>query len=159
MQRIIFFNVEGKAGFTLVELLLTIAILSILASITIIAINPAKQLRDARDADRLSDVYTLLNAIHQYAADNDGAFPSTITSSTTEICRLDDFESCTNLINLSVLTDDEAYLVSLPLDPLCDVEDGYCDQDGIGYRVNITTGGHIHIVAPGAENITIDITR
>jgi len=62
-----------QTGFTLIEVLLVIAIMSILASVVIIAINPARQLADARDAERLSDVYAIMNALHQYAADNDGS--------------------------------------------------------------------------------------
>src|SRR3989344_2567963 len=64
-----------KAGFTLIELLLVIGIIAILAAIVIVAINPTRQLGQARNAQRNSDVNTLLNAIWQYAIDHDGNMP------------------------------------------------------------------------------------
>src|SRR3989344_1939000 len=75
-----------RAGFTLIELLLVIGIIAILASIVIVAINPTKQLGDARDAQRRSDVTTILNAVYQYAIDNDGLLPPGIPSTAREIC-------------------------------------------------------------------------
>src|SRR3954447_4730271 len=76
-----------RRGFTLIELLLVIGIIAILASVVIVAINPTKQLADARNAQRRSDVNTILNAVYQYAIDNGGAMPANIpTDIAREIC-------------------------------------------------------------------------
>lgn len=66
----------SRKGFTLIELLLVIGIIAILAAIVIVAINPTRQLGQARNAQRNSDVNTMLNAIWQYAIDNSGNMPT-----------------------------------------------------------------------------------
>ena len=71
---------HNNKAFTLLEILLVVAAISILAGIVIIAINPSKQLGDTRNAQRQSDVETLSNALYQYAIDNNGLLPSGIDS-------------------------------------------------------------------------------
>jgi prepilin-type N-terminal cleavage/methylation domain-containing protein len=140
-----------KAGFTLIELLLVIGIIAILAAIVIVAINPTKQLGDARNAQRRSDVNTVLNAVYQYSIDNNGNLPSAITTTATAICQSTPAAVCTGLINLSVLTG--AYLVALPVDPQ---EAG---ANSTNYTI-VRTNGRITVAAPGAEQgATISVTR
>ncbi|HAM95481.1 TPA: hypothetical protein DCP13_03715 [Candidatus Azambacteria bacterium] len=55
-----------KKGFTLLELLITIAILAILISMVVFLLNPAEILRKSRDAQRLSDMTTLRAALGLY---------------------------------------------------------------------------------------------
>ena len=148
-----------KNGFTLIEVLLVIAILAILASIVIIAINPAQQFATARDAQRQSDVYAIMNALHQYALDNEGAFPDVLTTDELEICRTDSV-SCTDLYDLSELTDSELYLVTMPVDPQCPASGGAnCSENGTGYYVGLTEGGRVMVNAYGAEGDEISVTR
>jgi prepilin-type N-terminal cleavage/methylation domain-containing protein len=68
----------NNKGFTLLEILLVVAAIGILAGIVIIAINPSKQLGDTNNAARRTDVNTMINAVYQYALDNNGTFPSGI---------------------------------------------------------------------------------
>ncbi|OGD95643.1 hypothetical protein A3F02_02645 [Candidatus Curtissbacteria bacterium RIFCSPHIGHO2_12_FULL_38_9b] len=53
-------------GFTLIELLIVIAILGILAAAVLIAVNPAKRQRQARDAARKSDIGQIATALQAY---------------------------------------------------------------------------------------------
>lgn len=53
-------------GFTLLELLIVIAIIAILSVALIIVINPAETLKKSRDAQRISDMSTLKTAIGIY---------------------------------------------------------------------------------------------
>ncbi len=67
--------IKLKKGFTLIELLVVIGILAILLAITLIAINPARQFGQANNTRRRSDILQVLNAIHQYVAENKGQLP------------------------------------------------------------------------------------
>ena len=79
-----------RKGFTLIELLLVIGIIAILAAIVIVAINPTRQLGQARNAQRNSDVNTLLNAIWQYAIDNSGNMPCEDSNTNNIDCEQED---------------------------------------------------------------------
>ncbi len=55
-----------QKGFTLLELLIVIGILAILATTTVLVLNPAELLRQARDSQRVSDLSTLNSALSLY---------------------------------------------------------------------------------------------
>lgn len=139
-------------GFTLIEVLLVVAIIAILAAIVILAINPSKQLADARNAQRRTDVNTILNAVYQYAIDNNGSLPTAITTTATGICKTGG--TCAGLIDLSVLTTDEKYLVTMPFDPSTST------TNSTNYNISKSANGRVTVAAPGAENgVTITVTR
>lgn len=68
-------------GFTLVELLIVIALLGIIAVIVIAAINPIEQSNRARDAGYKADASQLLSAIERYYTSR-GDFPWVVVSAT-----------------------------------------------------------------------------
>lgn len=55
-----------RKGFTLVELLIVIAILAILATVVVLVLNPAQLLAEARDGQRLSDLSTVQSVLTLY---------------------------------------------------------------------------------------------
>lgn len=55
-----------KSGFTLLELLIVIAIIAILSVALVIVLNPAETLKKSRDAQRISDLSTMKTAIGLY---------------------------------------------------------------------------------------------
>lgn len=61
-------------GFSLVELLIVIAVVGVLSTIIIIAINPVTMLRRARDAQRKSDLRQIASALERYYVDK-GRYP------------------------------------------------------------------------------------
>lgn len=138
----------------MLEVLLVVAIISILAGIVILALNPTKQLGDTRNGQRRMDVNTILNAVYQYSIDNNGNIPSTITSTVTPICQTGS-GSCTGLIDLTVLTNNEKYLIAMPKDPSIIATSGTA-----GYTIVKDSFNRIAVAAPGAEQgATISVTR
>ena len=120
-------SARRQSGFTLIELLLVIGIIAILASIVIVAINPTRQLGQARDAQRRADVNTIINAIYQYSIDNNGRLPGYLTGATAgvsyQICNSNPSNPgtagcglpATQMVSLRTLTG--TYMVSVPRDP------------------------------------------
>jgi prepilin-type N-terminal cleavage/methylation domain-containing protein len=147
-------------GFTLIEVLLVIAILAILAAVVIIAINPAKQLGEAQNAQRRSDVRSILDAVYQYSIDNNGALPGdidiggdgeTCISSGNMICK--ESEDC-GAVQLDELVSNDRYMVDLPADPKAATE------DETGYSIYRASNGRISVCALNAYgDEEISVTR
>lgn len=152
-------NISQKKGFTLLEILLVVAAIAILAGIVILAINPTKQLGDTRNAQRRSDVTTILNAVYQYTIDNTGTLPTIPTGScalvaANQICKATATGTCSVGVALTTLTASEKYLVSLPIDPTTS------STDGTGYYISKSANNRITVCAPSAEqSATISVTR
>ncbi len=147
-------------GFTLIEILLVVAAIAILAGIVILAINPIKQLGETRNAERRADVNTILNAVYQYAIDNNGNLPTLVTGAcgndvaTKQICKLAPGGDCPTGTDLSVITTSEKYLTAMPTDPTG------VSTDGTGYYITKTANGRVTVCAPSAEQgAPISVTR
>ncbi len=155
LSQLLFMSLSSlKRGFTLIELLLVIGIIAILAAIVIVAINPTKQLGDARNAQRRSDVNTILNAVYQYSIDNNGNLPTTITTTSKIICKSGLNIDCdADGISLNVLTG--SYVVALPADPQS------ATATGTNYTI-LKSGNRVTVSAPGTEpagSTAISVTR
>jgi prepilin-type N-terminal cleavage/methylation domain-containing protein len=153
---------DAQRGFTLLEILLVVAAIAILAGIVIVAINPGRQLGETRNAQRKVDVRTILSAIQQYQL-RTGALPANIPGGSEcaedesqEICATG-APSCSGLIDLSVLTEDQAYLTSIPVDPAGSIT---ADGRGSGYMAYVNASNRVTVCAYQAElEETISITQ
>lgn len=154
---------KNNKGFTLLEILLVVAAIAILAGIVILAINPNKQLAETRNAERRADVNTLINAVYQYAIDNDN-IPATIETDAEGDCPADDTgvdsaicadgQTCdTSVIDLeTTLVSD--YLAAIPADP------NYTSGLDSLYDIVEDSNNRVTVCAPSAEDgQTISVTR
>jgi prepilin-type N-terminal cleavage/methylation domain-containing protein len=139
---------KDQSGFTLIEILVVIGIIAVLAAIVIIAINPARQFKQARDAQRRSDTNAILNAIGQYIADNKGSLPSGIGTTEADAVGL-----CSALM--------PTYLPSFPVDP--DVSTGAITScsgaPSTNYKVSKDSNNRVTVKATGEIETNISVTR
>lgn len=137
-------------GFSLIEILVVVALIIILATITLVAINPGKNFRDTRNAQRSADVTQILNAVTQYTSEEGNSIAAfgTITN-----CTVGDSSIGTEGIDLDAVLVDE-FIVAIPMDPSV-------GTDAVtGYEICVTDGGRVQISAPHAENEkTISVKR
>ena len=69
-----FFNTVKKLGFTMIELLIVIAVLGILAVAVLSAINPIEQINRGRDTGSRSDAEQVISAVDRFYA-SQGFYP------------------------------------------------------------------------------------
>ena len=75
-----------QKGFTLLELLIVIAILAILTTAVILVMNPAESIKRARDTQRISDLDSLKTAIILYVTEGNANISATCCL-ITHICK------------------------------------------------------------------------
>ena len=97
----------------------------------------------ARNSQRQADISVIINAVYQYSIDNNGDYPPAITTKPTAICKTN--AKCDSLVDLSVLTKNEKYLVALPIDPKA------TGQYSTGYEISKDKNGRVTVSAPLAE--------
>ena len=145
-------------GFTLIELLIVIAIIAILAGAVIIAINPGRQFAQARNSTRRTHVQSILNAVSQNAADNQGTFTCASgaipTTSTSMESGGGGYDICSCLVS--------NYLSSVPFDnSVTDAHYTSCSDYATGYNIiRDATSTRVMVTAPAAElDQTIQATQ
>jgi prepilin-type N-terminal cleavage/methylation domain-containing protein len=143
------------SGFTLVELIIVIAIIAILAAAIFVAIDPARRLHESRNARRSSDIATILDAVKTYQSDHGGSQYLTIDALTVDAYyqigtqAIGCTRACGTLttqntcVNLSLIGDN--YLATVPKDPT----DG--TDELTGYAMKKGVSGSIAVYACDAE--------
>jgi len=135
---------NAAKGFTLLEILLVVGIISILAGIVILAINPTKQLGDTRNAQRRSDVLTILNAVYQYSIDNNGDLTALALEASDTCDNTVAKDASTTDIVSALVGDNSEYLVGIPHEPQ------ESDNSISGYSIVQNSNGRITVCAPGS---------
>lgn len=64
----------GRGGFTLIEILIVVAIISLLSSVVLVGLGPVQ--RAGRDARRLSDIRRIEQAVTLYDTQHGGRYPA-----------------------------------------------------------------------------------
>lgn len=75
------FIIKRRGGFTLLEMLIVIALIGILVSIGVASYSQAQ--KKSRDSRRLSDLKAVQSGYEQYYADNSAAYPYLVGTSTS----------------------------------------------------------------------------
>lgn len=171
-------NKNKQKGFTLVELLIVIAIIGILVAVIFVALDPAQRFGQARDAVRQNDVQEILSAVKLYQVDNSGDHLASIDGldagdvnmivnggTMTSGCA-DNNASCTtnvtatgDCVNLAGLVTG-GYLDQIPVSPAGDVtwDDGSgATDEGTGYTLSVDANGIVTIRACEDEQTTTEI--
>lgn len=148
-----------KKGFTLIEVLISVALLAILVGVGVAMINPAGQLASARNNQRINHLQAIMLAVRENIADQGGQSFSCAsgplpTSSTNMASTPGSYNIAPCLIPI--------YAITLPTDPsvpgahyasVTDYDTGY----HITYNASTT---EITLSAPAAElGKTITLTK
>lgn len=129
-------------GFTLIELLTAIAVVGILAAVTVMILDPPSFYGRGRDAERQSDLQAIKAALEQFYLDNGREYPATIGANLNDYLKdpdaLTDPQGTSYAAGYSVSGDSKCYQLSASLesetDPLevcggsltCQNNNSYC---------------------------------
>jgi prepilin-type N-terminal cleavage/methylation domain-containing protein len=153
-------NEERRRGLTLVEILISIAIIAFVTGLGLLALNPGAQLATARNTQRSLHLQAIMNAVRQNIADTTtGVFSCAsgpLPTGTPEF-----MSSATGSYNIAPCLV-PTYLQTMPIDPTASTSHYASNADyNTGYTIvyNPSTT-QITVAAPFAElKKSVSITR
>lgn len=149
---------KNKKGFTLIEVLVVIALLAILATIVLVAINPAQNSKDARNVKRKADVLQILNAVNQYYVKN-GSYPANMPAVVDGAVEV----KFTAVATPGDICDGGAedlvptYIAELPYDTGGSFST--CTSYDTNYTIQLLSGNRVKVAVTDPEGSGISVTR
>lgn len=125
-------NIPAKRGFTLVEILIVVAIIATLASVALVGLGPVQ--RNGRDTRRVSDLRQVQNGVELYYA-KCGYYPGAAQSSSD----CSGFSQASGWTGLSsALTGSTLGISKVPNDPRAGANYDYGSTSGTSYVLGAT---------------------
>jgi len=133
MKKIIKKLEPGSGGFTLIELIIVVSIIALLAAAAFVAVDPAKRLGNANNAQRWADVTAIADAWQKYMVDNNGSSPTTTQNINFQITKYGGATSSNTICDASTTSGgtiwidplvDNGYIGQIPYDPDSNIVDG-----------------------------------
>jgi len=105
--------IKNKKGFTLIEILIVVAIIAILASVVLVGLGPTQQ--SGRDARRLSDLHEVQNGLELFY-NKCGYYPGEINAGACGTTATTGYSTGATPMN-TALTSAGLQISTVPLDP------------------------------------------
>ncbi len=134
----ILFKIKNSNGFTILELLVVVAVMFLLFSALLILVNPTELKERSRDEKRVSDLSVIDRAIVEYKVDN-GTLPDDADTLRTSLVLPTGSTDLSNAATGWISENLSTYLTKLPIDPLNESTYFYSYMhDGDTYEINAT---------------------
>lgn len=138
---------------------MVVGIIAVLSMVVFVSVDPAKRFRDSRNADRLTDVDTILIAVQQYVNDTGGSLPPGVGTSFSQIgtCTTGGMTLCvgatTRCVDIATTLSNDKYIKDNPIDP----KGGSAATTG--YAISKDADNFFTVKACLAEGTTISKTQ